>query len=608
MPETLKKKSASTTGLSRRQFIKGSMLTAGAAALGTTGCASDIHTDAYPDIPENDVNLRSNGKSVLILGGGFGGMHAACELLDRGFNVTIIEKTDMLGGKLKSWRDKDFGVPPVNNPSWTGYPHDHGAHAVWGFYNNLREFMRRHKYRLWELPTSMYTFHDRDGSCGTVGTSSIIDDLKGINKILPTWEDIRSLTNMARLSAFDFNNLEQRKYLDSISLPEWARSIGISDEVVYRFLAPTSEMAMIDLVDKTSALYFLMVAELGSGSPDDMKIDLFQHPPGETYIGPIEHYIKSRGGEILYNTEVIKINGDGDNSIKSVSAGGEGPAKAGVRTWKCTVCGSVFSSPTKPDRCPVCGAPASKIQPVSSGPAKEFKADYYVVAMHTPGAKAVVSKSNLLGEPYFDNIMKLDGCGAYIVNNWYSNCQVWEKKFPGLMVFYPSNFKFLGITLNWAYNGMLDGKKLADPLVPDYANKNINVIETQIPDGERVQHYSNEMISKLVHEEFKIVMPDLPDPTDFYVNRWDTYSPQRVGYEANRPTIQSPIDNLFFIGDWVQIDHLSVYMEKTYVTAKMVTNHILNKIGQKEGKIKILKSGTPTPLRDTIGNLFDVRP
>ena len=99
-------------------------------------------------------------------------MHAACELLDRGFEVTIIEKSNMLGGKLKSWRDPGFGIPPTNDPDWKGYPRDHGAHAVWGFYNNLREFMGRHGYKLWPSPrnSSMYNFVDKDGSQAVFGS------------------------------------------------------------------------------------------------------------------------------------------------------------------------------------------------------------------------------------------------------------------------------------------------------------------------------------------------------------------------------------------------------------------------------------------------------
>ncbi len=610
--------SGSETTLSRRQFIKGSVAAAsvGAFGAGLSGCSGNSTLkDDYPDIPENKVSLQPNGKSVLILGGGFGGMHAACELLDRGFNVTVIEKSSMLGGKLKSWRDQTFGVPPGNDPNWKGYPRDHGAHAVWGFYNNLREFMGRHGYKLWKFPreSTMYNFVDKDGSQTTMGYAPTLPGVLGQTQTLFQMRDaLGAMAGMdvglppylLKMMSFDFEDKKQRMYLDSLSFPEWARSVGMPEQMINRFFAPLSEMALFDAIQNTSALYSLMITSLGGGSYEDLCIDIFMHPPGETYVGPIEQYIKLRGGKIIYDTPVIKVNHDGSR-IRSVLAGEEGGVE-GVKTWKCKVCGSVFSSPVKPKRCPVCGVPAIQIRPLSSGPPKEYTADYYVLAMDTPGAKDVVARSNLLGDTYFDNIMKLDKTGVYPVNIWYDNCNTWQKRFPEYPAFYPSGFKLLGITLNWACDGTFNGIKYAEPLVPEYQNKNIVVIETQVADTEKFQNLSDEGIVRLVHEELKIVMPELPDPADYYVNRWETYSPQRVGYEAIRPPIQSPIDNLLLIGDWVRTDHQSVYMEKTNVAAKMVTNLILEKIGQKKGKIKILQSGSPDIPVKLLKTLFDV--
>jgi uncharacterized protein with NAD-binding domain and iron-sulfur cluster len=134
------------------------------------------------------------------------------------------------------------------------------------------------------------------------------------------------------------------------------------------------------------------------------------------------------------------------------------------------------------------------------------------------------------------------------------------------------------------------------------------VIETQIADAGKVASRDDEEIARLVHEELKIVMPDLPEPTDYFVNRWDTYSPQRPGYEALRPAIASPLDNLFFIGDWVKTDHLSVYMEKTNVSARMVTNLLLDKIGEKRGHVVVLPSGAPNALLDLFRTLASPRP
>ncbi len=596
--------------LGRRGFIKGA---AGAASVGALGlgyrsCTSEFdfnERDDFPKVSENNVNLKPNGKSVLIMGGGFGGMHAACELLDRGLAVTILEKSSMLGGKLKSWRDKTFGIPP-NDPNWKGHPHDHGAHAVWGFYNNLREFMGRHEIGLWKAPdeVTMYNFLDRDGSLNKIenhagashllGAKNVARDIMGLN-FLTSKERKDMMPGLLKIGAFDFKNEKQRMYMDSVSFPEYARSLGIPENVIYRFFAPLSEMAMFDHLENTSALYMLMLIHLVIGDPADWKIDIFFHPPGETYVDPIEKYILDKGGKIIYDTPVTKINRK-NGKIMSVSAGEKGIETApGVKTWKCAVCGSVFASPLKPARCPVCGAPANQISLFSGGEVKDYTADYYILAMETKAARETLKASQLAGEPYFDNIQKLDSTSVYVLNMWYDDPVPFQKRVPGQVCFYTSNYKFIGITLNWAYPGSAKGYK---PLVPDYQGRKICVLETQIANTERIESLNDDEIMRVVQEELEMAVPGLPKPLDFYLNRWDTYSPQRVGYEANRPTVQSPIDNFFIIGDWVKTDHLSVYMEKTNVSAKMATNLIMEKIGLKKHKAKILASGSPNLLVD----------
>lgn len=62
----------------------------------------------YSSYTRNHVNIAPNGKTVCILGAGLAGLQAACELSDRGFKVILIEKTANAGGKLKTWKDKNF--------------------------------------------------------------------------------------------------------------------------------------------------------------------------------------------------------------------------------------------------------------------------------------------------------------------------------------------------------------------------------------------------------------------------------------------------------------------------------------------------------------------
>lgn len=53
--------------------------------------------------------MENKQKSVIILGGGLGGLSAAVSLAQAGFKVTLYEKNDHLGGKLNRLEANGFG-------------------------------------------------------------------------------------------------------------------------------------------------------------------------------------------------------------------------------------------------------------------------------------------------------------------------------------------------------------------------------------------------------------------------------------------------------------------------------------------------------------------
>ena len=86
-------------------------------------------------------------KSVAIIGGGVAGMEAAAQLSGRGFSVTVIEKSDSLGGRLNQWhalfpsrepahqllarlKQKITGVNFVFNASVTGVEKNDDGFAI----------------------------------------------------------------------------------------------------------------------------------------------------------------------------------------------------------------------------------------------------------------------------------------------------------------------------------------------------------------------------------------------------------------------------------------------------------------------------------------------
>jgi uncharacterized protein with NAD-binding domain and iron-sulfur cluster len=95
--------------------------------------------------------------SVAVLGGGVGGLSAAHELAERGFEVTVYEQRDAAGGKARS-----LPVPRSGTDGRADLPAEHGFRFFPGFYRHLPDTMER-------IP---------------VGDGSAFDRLVGTNRIL----------------------------------------------------------------------------------------------------------------------------------------------------------------------------------------------------------------------------------------------------------------------------------------------------------------------------------------------------------------------------------------------------------------------------------------
>jgi uncharacterized protein with NAD-binding domain and iron-sulfur cluster len=75
---------------------------------------------------------------VAVLGGGVGGLSAAHELSERGFDVTVYEARNAFGGKARS-----IPVPGSGTGGRTDLPAEHGFRFFPGFYRHLPDTMAR---------------------------------------------------------------------------------------------------------------------------------------------------------------------------------------------------------------------------------------------------------------------------------------------------------------------------------------------------------------------------------------------------------------------------------------------------------------------------------
>lgn len=600
--------------MNRKEFFKFSLKAGLATAgLGLTGgtaysfFANSEYKKVFPEVPENHVNLPPNGKTVCILGAGLAGLQAACELADRGFKVVLLEKTGLAGGKLKTWKDKYFASKHFKN---VPYSREHGLHAIWGFYKNLREFLGRHKIEINHLgkDDSFYYFISKRGVESKIQTTNWpvpFDRLEMFNNgvYIPSREDINvpasnlfeTLRTSMKMWGFDFTNKEDRLYLDSITFYDWAVQNGVSLEYIKHFFEALAEMGFFMSTKECSALAIVNFMRLGN-LPNDSRVDFYKWPPDETFINPMIKHIESKGGEIIYNQEITSITKENGKLI-AVNTNENFP-KGKVK--RCRICGNIMGDGDY-EHCPFCGAHHSELEILKDSSSKSFKADYFVCAMDVPGARKFITSSSLnKTDEYFEKITKLTNANILCVNLLYENSTAWKKRFAegkySAMDFMPTGYENLGFTSNWS-----------SKQIPELKEKGIDLIEVQVCKWKELLKYSHKEIAKIVHEELKLILPDLNDFSEFYINHWDTYTGFRPGDEANRPAMQSPIENLLFIGDWVFIDQHSVFMERTNVMAKTVTNLLLNKIGSKEGFITILKSGTPDWPTDILKYITSIR-
>lgn len=77
----------------------------------------------------------SSSKKVAVVGAGLAGIGAASLLAERGFEVVLFDKNSYLGGKVGSW--------DVSFRDGYGTKVDHGFHAFFRHYYNLRSFMEK---------------------------------------------------------------------------------------------------------------------------------------------------------------------------------------------------------------------------------------------------------------------------------------------------------------------------------------------------------------------------------------------------------------------------------------------------------------------------------
>jgi isorenieratene synthase len=272
-----------------------------------------IHEKNILDLPR----FVDSPKSVVVIGGGLAGLASAYELTKRGFQVTLLEKSPQLGGKIASW---EIQVGPDK------FRMEHGFHGFFPQYYNLKSLVSELNIHNNFKSLEFYSVVFRDNNyqpeifrpSNTAFPWNIVDlAIASPNRF--RWGI--NLTNLKHLEVFHaitgFKMPKTYHQYDHLSVAEWA--------------AEEFPQGLYDL-------YFLPFAKSSLNAPDNLSLGellqffhfyFFGNPEGLAFNGtvddmgtslvqPIAEYITNNGGTIITEATVSEISCN-NNKIDSLS-------------------------------------------------------------------------------------------------------------------------------------------------------------------------------------------------------------------------------------------------------------------------------------------------
>ncbi|CAL9553744.1 tRNA 5-methylaminomethyl-2-thiouridine biosynthesis bifunctional protein MnmC [Nocardiopsis dassonvillei] len=252
---------------------------------------------AGPRAPEAPV--------AAVVGGGIAGLAAACGLAERGVRVTVFEREESPGGRLRGW---DTVLADGSRAAM-----DRGFHAFFRQYYNLRGLLRRADPGLAALtPLADYPLVHRDGPR---------DRFSGL-PAAPPWNaavlaatspsfplrDLARVNVPAALQLLDvdvpgvyerLDHMSARDLLAAIRFPPTARHLAF--EVFTRsFFAPTDRLSAAELAVMFH-LYFL-------GSSEGLVFDVPRAPFPESLWEPLVRYLAGLDVKVRTAAPVERID------------------------------------------------------------------------------------------------------------------------------------------------------------------------------------------------------------------------------------------------------------------------------------------------------------
>jgi len=253
----------------------------------------------------------SLSSDVIVIGGGFAGLSAACALAGAGARVTVLEERPALGGRATAFTDPQ-----------TGERVDNGQHILVGAYHETFRFLRRigtdGQVRVQrQLAVDVI---DQAGHRSRLVCPPLPSPLHLVAGVFD-WEALRWRDRLSVLRLREPLAVARARLLGKSdrlaaspgeTVRQWLERNGQTPRLVELLWAPLAVAALNQPIERAAAEPFTRVLALMFGADTrDAAIALPMKPLDELYVEPSRAYLEERGGTIVTQAQArVVIDGD----------------------------------------------------------------------------------------------------------------------------------------------------------------------------------------------------------------------------------------------------------------------------------------------------------
>jgi len=576
-------------------------------------------------------------KKVVVIGGGLAGISSSLELARKGFDVTLVESSAALGGKLTGWDLETLGEH---------FPVEHGFHGFFDQYYNLNEIFAYVGIKsefFTAAPGYPVIFKNSPkeifGRTSKIFPLNVLTILKQSRRLdlISFLKNYKGLLSTVELFRYEYTETF-RKY-DSLDFMTYCRKGEALPAFVDTVLHPFADATMnrMEVLSTAEALRYFHFYFMGS--PEGLAFKITNRDCMSALINPLEAGLQELGVKLRKGCTARSIQVEGGKvsgvivdtsktgralslSIDSAKIPPHGFAgfltaegvpvfvgrtEAGYLAYdgRCTHMGCPvspdevsggFSCPCHAGRfdmsgVPVGGPPQSPLGKLAvavdggmvmvkqAEGGEQLVCDYCVVASNVRGVRELV-KSSLLNSPEFEyNVASLGEADPYAVYRLWLDRPLAVKEFPFYTVSGYPYTDSISIYSDFQEPFISWGKKHGGCVIELHAYA--IAPEDIKPEPEIKAAMIHELHSifpetksaKILHELFM-------QQSNF--TRW------APGDHAHRPGVETPFSNLFLAGDWVKVDAPVFLMEAAAFTGRMAANAIFRQESVKSVPLPIV--------------------